>query len=127
MHLPADRHETNRRSIDVLEVRVDGFFADDDLVAIELHVVTLTVQIDDVFHAAEGTSSHTDSTCAVCGNMSNGTSDTTRYPGMRAMSRASVAGLQLTYATTFGFRVAVSRISVTRASTCLLYTSDAAD
>ena len=44
----------------------------------EVHVGAFTVDVDDVLHAPSGTSSHTVSTCAVCGNMSKQTSYTIR-------------------------------------------------
>ena len=42
-----------------------------------LFALSLVVQLDDVFHATAsvGRSSHTVSTCAVCGNMSNARND----------------------------------------------------
>src|SRR5512143_120779 len=96
MHLVADRHHSNGRSIDRDDVRGDIRSVDVHAVAVEHHLVVLIADSYEVFHAASGTSSQTVSTCAVCGNMSNARSEAMRYRGMRDRSRASVAGSQLT-------------------------------
>src|SRR5687767_1272165 len=97
MDFVPQRDESERSSVDRLEPCVDFDVAQFRGRSGELYFPALAVEIDDVLHAADaGTSSHTVSTCAVCGNMSNATSDRISYRVRRDRSRASVAGLQLT-------------------------------
>ena len=56
----------------------DGSLIDMSGTTVEDDLVILIADANEIFHAASGTSSHTVSTCAVCGNMSNARSDAMR-------------------------------------------------
>src|ERR1035437_9128330 len=97
VHGIADGDEPHGRAFHISEPRVFGRPAvDGDLIPIDGHLDPPPRDLHDVFHAVTGTSSHTVSTCAVCGNMSNAVSLAMVHPGSRERSRASVAGSQLT-------------------------------
>src|ERR1019366_8294818 len=97
VHGIADSDEPHGRAFHIAEPRVFGRPAvDGGLIPIDGHLDPPPRDLHDVFHAVAGTSSHTVSTCAVCGNMSNAVSLAMVHPGSRERSRASVAGSQLT-------------------------------
>src|SRR5258705_2836279 len=80
----------------VFEARRDRRFPlERDGLAVDGDFELLIPDPNEVFHAA-GTSSHTVSTCAVCGNMSKARTELTLNASNRRRSRASVAGSQLT-------------------------------
>ena len=61
----ADRQHLHRRALDIRDAGVNRGVTHTHGTVAERHFDALAVDINDVFHAATGTSSHTVSTCAV--------------------------------------------------------------
>ena len=83
VNLVAKGEHHDRRTGELREMGMHGIAVDADPFPIELDLDRLARHFHDVFHAASGTSSHTVSTCAVCGNMSNEARLAMRKPGSR--------------------------------------------
>src|SRR5262245_55437391 len=75
---PARIEQEDRRALHLLEVRRDRLAVDLDAVRAKVDRHPLAVHVDEVLQASSGMSSHTTSTCAVCGNMSYARSELTR-------------------------------------------------
>src|SRR5688500_18081207 len=74
----ANRGHPDRRSLHVDELRRLHDVPGPGGGPVDRDLVLLSVYDDEVLHALPGTSSHTVSTCAVCGNMSKPSTDSTR-------------------------------------------------
>src|SRR5262245_6995957 len=78
MERPADVEQHDRRALNLLEMRRHRLPIDLDPIRTQVHSHSAAVHIDEVLQASSGVSSHTTSTCAVCGNMSYARSELTR-------------------------------------------------
>src|SRR6185437_217802 len=78
MHFAPNRHHAHRRAIDRGDLGRDVLAVDVHTFGVEQNLVVLAVDSNEISHASLGTSSHTVSTCAVCGNMSKARSDSMR-------------------------------------------------
>src|SRR5262249_38118366 len=96
VHAVSDADDAHRRSFDGRDVRIHILPTDVYAALVEHHFVLVPVDSYEISHADSGTSSQPVSTCAVCGNMSTVRNGAVRSRGMRARSRPSVAGSQLT-------------------------------